>query len=119
MLSRPTRPEPRSAGTFSNKQDANKAWQRAETKIAEGRLSDPRRGRQTFHRYVTEEWLPHHVMEVTTREAYTYQISKHIMPWFGPMRMNEIMPAQRARVGNRPAGQRRDPSHAFRRSGSS
>ena len=32
-------------------------------------------------------------MEITTREAYTYQISKHIMPWFGPMRMNEIMPA--------------------------
>ena len=83
-----------SAGTFSNKRDSDKAWQRAEMKIAEGRLSDPRRGRQTFHRYVTEEWLPHHVMEVTTREAYTYQIGKHILPWFGPMRMNEIMPAQ-------------------------
>ena len=36
---------------------------------------------------------PHHVIEVTTREAYTYQLGKHIMPWFGPMRMNEIMPA--------------------------
>ena len=83
----------RSAGTYSNKKDANHAWQRAETKIAEGRLNDPRRGRQTFCRYVAEEWLPHHVMEVTTREAYTYQISKHIMPWFGPMRMNEIMPS--------------------------
>jgi len=34
-----------------------------------------------------------HVMEVTTREAYTYQIGKHILPWFGPMRMNEIMAA--------------------------
>jgi integrase len=32
-------------------------------------------------------------MEATTRGAYTYQISKHILPWFGPMRMNEIMPA--------------------------
>lgn len=42
---------------------------------------------------MTEEWLPHHVMEATTREAYTYQIGKHILPWFGPMRMNEIMPA--------------------------
>jgi integrase len=30
-------------------------------------------------------------MEVTTRESYTYQLNKHIMPWFGPMRMNEIM----------------------------
>ena len=83
----------RSAGTFSSKKAANKAWQKAEMKIAEGRLSDPRRGRQTFRRYVNEEWLPNHVMEVTTREAYTYQIGKHIMPWFGPMRMNEIMPA--------------------------
>ena len=83
----------RSAGTYSSKKDANRAWQRAETKIAEGRLNDPRRGRQTFRRYVTEEWLPHHVMEVTTREAYTYQIGKHILPWFGPMKMNEIMPA--------------------------
>jgi len=82
-----------SAGTFSKERDADKAWQRAELKIAEGRLSDPRRGRQTFRRYVTEEWLPNHVMEVTTREVYTYQIGKHILPWFGPMRMNEIMPA--------------------------
>jgi integrase len=81
------------AGTFSNKRDADKAWQRAELKISEGRLSDPRRGRQTFRRYVTEEWLPHHVIEVSTREAYTYQIGKHILPWFGPMRMNEVMPS--------------------------
>lgn len=83
----------RSAGTYSSKKAANKAWQRAETKLAEGRLNDPRRGKQTFRRYVTEEWLPNHVMEVTTREAYTYQIGKHILPWFGPMRMNQIMPA--------------------------
>ena len=81
----------RSAGTFSSKKDADKAWQQAELRQAEGRLAIPRRGRQTFRRYVTEEWLPHHVMEVTTREAYTYQLGKHIMPWFGPMRMNEIM----------------------------
>ena len=65
------RGERRSAGTFSSKKDANTAWQRAEAKAAEGRLNDLRRGRQTFHRYVTEEWLPHHVMEPTTREAHT------------------------------------------------
>ena len=87
------RGERRSAGTFANKKDANAAWQRAEAKVGEGRLNDPRRGRQTFHRYVTEEWLPHHVIEASTREAYTYQIGKHILPWFGPMRMNEIMPS--------------------------
>ena len=54
---------------------------------------DPRRDRQTFRRYVTEEWLPNHVIEVSTRESYTYQVNKHIPPWFGPMRMNEIMPS--------------------------
>jgi hypothetical protein len=64
------RGERRSAGTFSSKKDANAAWQRAAAKIGEGRLNDPRRGRQTFRRYVTEEWLPHHVIEVTTRETY-------------------------------------------------
>jgi integrase len=87
------RGERRSAGTFSNKKAADKAWQKAETKVGEGRLNDPRRGRQTFRRYVTEEWLPNHVIEASTREAYTYQVNKHIMPWFGPMRMNEIMPS--------------------------
>lgn len=34
-------------------------------------------------------------MEASTKETYTYQIGKHILPWFGPMRMNEIMPALR------------------------
>jgi integrase len=82
-----------SAGTFAREREADRAWQRAELKIAEGRLGDPRRGRQTFRRYVTEEWLPNHVIEASTREAYTYQVGKHILPWFGPMRMNEILPS--------------------------
>jgi integrase len=83
----------RSAGTFSSEKDANKAWQTAEVKQAEGRLADPQRGRQTFTRYVEDEWLPNHVMEPDTRESHTYQIYKHILPWFGAMRMIEIMPS--------------------------
>ncbi|MFZ2033612.1 MAG: hypothetical protein WAW53_07645 [Candidatus Dormiibacterota bacterium] len=83
----------RSAGTFTSKKDADKAWQKAETGVGEGRFNDPRRGRQSFRRYITEEWLAHYVIEASTREAYTYQIGKHILPWFGPMRMNEIMPS--------------------------
>ena len=35
----------RSAGTLPNKKDADRAWQRAEAKVAEGRLGDPGRGR--------------------------------------------------------------------------
>ena len=81
------------AGTFTNRKDADSAWKTAEVRQAEGRLGDPRRGRQTFQRYVEGEWLPNHVIEVTTREGYTYSIGKHIMPWFGPLRMNQIMPA--------------------------
>ena len=72
------------AGTFARKKDASQAWKTAEVRLAEGRLGDPRRGRQTFQRYVEVEWLPNHVMEATTREGYTYSIYKHIMPWFGP-----------------------------------
>ena len=77
----------------NHKKDADSAWKTAEVRQAEGRLGDPRRGRQTFQRYVEGEWLPNHVIEVTTREGYTYSIGKHIMPWFGPLRMNQIMPA--------------------------
>jgi integrase len=83
----------RSAGTFTSKRVANKAWQVAEVRLAEGRIGDPRRGRQLFQKYVEEEWLPNHVMEVTTREGYTYSLRKHILPWFGPMRMAEILPS--------------------------
>jgi integrase len=81
-----------SAGTYGTRRDADKAWQRAETRVAEGRAGDPRRGRQEFLRYVEDVWLPNHVMEVTTRQGYTYSIRKHILPWFGEMRMIDILP---------------------------
>lgn len=81
-----------SAGTFASKREANAAWQKAEAKVAEGQLADPRRGRQTFQTYVEEKWLPHHVVEPTTKEKYTYYLYAHIMPEFGPMRMIDILP---------------------------
>jgi integrase len=83
----------RSAGTFASKKAANKAWQRAETRVAEGRAGDPQRGRQTFRRYVEDEWFPHHVIEHTTRQTYTYLINRYVLPEFGPMRMVEILPS--------------------------
>lgn len=48
--------------------------------------------RQTFHRYVEGIWLPHHAMAPTTRQGYTYIIGKHLTPYFGRMRMAEILP---------------------------
>jgi hypothetical protein len=82
----------RSAGTFATKREANKAWQDAENKLAEGRVGDPSRGRMRFERYVEDTWLPNHQMEATTRQSYTYSIYKHIMPEFGQMRMIDILP---------------------------
>lgn len=90
---RDVRGRKQSAGTYSTQREANKAWQAAEVKLSEGRVGDPRRGRQSFKRYVEEEWLPNHVIEPSTREGYTYQIGKHIMPWFGGMKMVEILPS--------------------------
>jgi hypothetical protein len=48
----------RSAGTFSNVKQANRAWQRAEVELRQGRVGDPARGRQTLRKYVEESWLP-------------------------------------------------------------
>jgi integrase len=82
----------RSAGTFPTKRKADTAWQQMEVKIAEGRVGDPARGRVIFTRYVEDTWLPHHVMEPSTREGYTYSLRKHIIPEFGSMQMSDIMP---------------------------
>jgi integrase len=82
----------RSAGTFPTKKRADKEWQRAETKLAEGRVGDPARERMTFRRYVEETWLPHHQMEASTRQRYVYSIYKHLMDEFGPMRMVDVLP---------------------------
>lgn len=82
----------RSAGTFRTKGQADAAWKDAESDLARGRVGDRARGRMQFQRYVEDMWLPHHVMEATTRQSYTYAIYKHIMPEFGTMRMIDIQP---------------------------
>ena len=81
-----------SAGTFANRKDADKAWQTIEANFAAGRPTDPRRGRMTFRTYVDDIWFPNHVIEPSTRQSYRYNIDKHLMPTFGPMRMSTIMP---------------------------
>ena len=82
----------RSAGTFASERAANKAWQNAEVELRQGRVGDPARERQTFRRYVQEQWLPNHVLEPTTREKYTYYLGAYILPALGPMRMADIFP---------------------------
>ncbi|HKC28052.1 MAG TPA: site-specific integrase [Jatrophihabitans sp.] len=37
-------------------------------------------------------WLPNHQLEHTTRQRYSYQIGKYLLPKFGAMRMRDIAP---------------------------
>jgi hypothetical protein len=86
------RGQERSAGTFSSKKDANDAWKKAEGAVSAGKPGDPSRGRQTFKVYVLEKWLPHHLLEPGVRSNYAGHIRNHLLPFFGPMKMRDIMP---------------------------
>jgi site-specific recombinase XerD len=82
----------RSAGTYATKREADRAWAAAEADALLGRGRDPRRGKITFGSYVTGVWLPNHQLEHTTRQRYSYQLSKYLLPEFGAMRMGDIAP---------------------------
>ena len=82
----------RSAGTFATKREADRAWAAAEADALLGHGRDPRRGRITFTAYVTGSWLPNHQLEHTTRQRYSYQIGKYLLPEFGAMRMTDVAP---------------------------
>jgi hypothetical protein len=86
------RGQERSAGTFSSKKDANDAWKSAEAMVRAGRQGDPGRGKQTFAVYVLDKWLPHHLLEPGVSSNYAGQIHKHLISFFGPMKMRDIMP---------------------------
>jgi integrase len=86
------RGQERSAGTFSNKKDSNDAWKKAEASVSAGKQGDPGRGKQTFQVYALDKWLPHHLLEPGVRSNYGGQITKHLIPFFGPMKMRDIMP---------------------------
>jgi integrase len=83
----------RSAGTFPTLKEANRAWQRAAARASEGRGQDLQRGRQRFKHYVEEVWFPHHVIELATRQSYSYCLYRHIMPTFAGYRLIDILPA--------------------------
>ncbi|ADD45002.1 integrase family protein [Stackebrandtia nassauensis DSM 44728] len=85
-----SRGDERSAGTFGKKKEADKAWQRAEGKVSEGRGGQLIRGRQTFKTYVEEKWLPNLSVEQSTLEGYTYVLYAHIMDYFETSRMMDI-----------------------------
>lgn len=82
----------RSAGSFETSEKAIQAAVRQEERQVLGQIGDRRLGKQTFGAYVLDTWLPNHVMELSTRQSYTYELKRHIMPAFGTMRMAKIMP---------------------------
>jgi integrase len=82
----------RSAGTFASKKAADAAWRNAEALQDAGHPGDPRAGQLRFASYVAKQWLPNHIMEPTTRQSYRYNLDRHIIPWFGPMKMADILP---------------------------
>jgi integrase len=90
---RDERGKKRSAGTYETEKLAIRAWQAAETHVAEGRHIDPRRGRQKFENYVRETWLPNHVVELSTRQNYTYYINRYLLPEFGGMSLRDVQPS--------------------------
>jgi integrase len=89
---RDIRGEERSAGTFGRKKESDDAWKAAEAAISAGKRGDLSRGRQAFEAYVLEKWLPNHQLEPGVRSEYRRQIQKHLLPFFGPMKMRDIMP---------------------------
>jgi integrase len=80
----------RSAGTFSSRKEADKAWQMAEARASEGRATPATRGSVRFEPYVRDTWFPNHRLELRSRENYSYYLERRIIPWFGPVRMVEI-----------------------------
>ncbi len=80
-----------SAGTWPTEKLADTAWQNAESDVRRG-LGDLSRGRRTFQKYVDEIWFPHHQIDLTTREKYTCYLDRWVKPYFGSVRMIDIMP---------------------------
>ena len=87
------RGQERSAGTFSSKKDCRQGLA-GRGGQGQGRQAGRRRsrGRQTFEAYVLEKWLPHHLLEPGVRANYAGHIRNHLLPFFGPMKMRDIMP---------------------------
>lgn len=90
---RDARGRKRSAGTYATKKEAERAAVQAEVLHATGRLGGADVGKLPFRRYVDEVWFPHHVLEPSTREGYRYTIDKHLMPFFGAMKTNTVLPS--------------------------
>src|SRR5215207_563588 len=83
----------RSAGTFPSKRAAQRAAQREEQLVEEGRWRDRRLGATTFASYVEETWFPSKHLEASTRAGYRSNLDRHFLPYFGHWPMSRILPS--------------------------
>jgi integrase len=83
----------RSAGTYLSRRVAERAGQREEQRVREGRWHDSSLGAITFRDYVEKTWLPSKHIELTTRAAYQSNLDKHFFPFFGDRPMGRILPS--------------------------
>lgn len=89
---RDARGKERSAGTFTTKRATDTAWQSAEALQRTGRAGSADDKTLKFRDYVNGRWFPNHILEPSTRESYRYCLDRHILPWFGPMKIRDILP---------------------------
>ena len=66
---RDVRGRQRSAGTFSSRRQAERAWQRAEAQQEMGRARELKQGRQSLRHYIETTWLPNHVVRWRRRRG--------------------------------------------------
>jgi integrase len=83
----------RSAGSYPSRRAAERAGQREEQRVREGRWHDYSLGTTTFREYVEKTWLPSKHIELTTRAAYYSNLDKHFLPFFGDRPMARILPS--------------------------
>jgi integrase len=83
----------RSAGTYPSRRAAERAGQREEQRVREGRWHDYSLGATTLREYVEKTWLPSKHIELTTRAAYHSNLDKHLLPSFGDRPIGRILPS--------------------------
>jgi integrase len=84
----------RSAGTFRNRSDAERAGHAAERKVSDGTWLDRTAGKVLFADYVEQSWWPSlHHLELTTKAAYRSNLDAHFLPYFGAYPMSAITPS--------------------------
>ncbi len=83
----------RSAGTFRNRPDAERAGHAAEIRIGEGAWVDRTVGKIRFTDYAENSWWPNLAhLELTTKAAYRSNLDAHFLPFFGRYPMAAITP---------------------------